>query len=273
MQSNIIEVPEQFRKIRHKVITPLVNEDNVEESFYRFWLENEINSEYAYLPVFWTDYYFRNGFGKNISELQKFLNDLPTNKKYFSIVQYDDGILNDVSHLNLHIFSSGGHGNTTIPLLEYNIKPIQKEKTIWIYFRGNHTHAIRETILSSPLKKYAGNFISDKIVHIDDYMNESSQATFILCPRGYGKTSFRFYEAFAVGSIPVYIYDELTLPYVDEINWNEIAVLIHHSDFDKLERILEKIDTKSMIEKGEIAYEKYFTFDAVNKYIHKKITE
>ena len=269
---NMVDVPEQFRKIRYKRITPLAVEDNVEEHFYRFWQQNNFNSERVYLPVFWTDYYYRNGHAKCIEELQKFLNELPNDKKYFTIIQYDDGICNNISHLDLYVFSSAGCGTKTIPWIEYNISQVPMwEKPTWVHFRGHRTHPMRELILNSSLKNDIRNIISDAIISIDEYLKETGKTTFVLCPRGYGRNSFRFYEAFATGSIPVYIYDELILPYQDEINWEEISILLHYSEFSKLNDILNLADITSMRAKGKIIYEKYLTFDAVTRYIYEKI--
>ena len=57
-----------------------------------------------------------------------------------------------------------------------------------------------------------------------------SRSVFALCPRGYGRTSYRMYEALQLGCIPVYIHDESWLPYADELDWREFAVLVPLAD-------------------------------------------
>ena len=49
-----------------------------------------------------------------------------------------------------------------------------------------------------------------------------SRSVFALCPRGYGRTSYRMYEALQLGCIPVYIHDEPWLPYADELDWRRV---------------------------------------------------
>jgi hypothetical protein len=52
-----------------------------------------------------------------------------------------------------------------------------------------------------------------------------ADSVFALCPRGYGPTSFRLYEAMQMGCVPVYITDQAWLPFKDEILWDQTAVL------------------------------------------------
>src|SRR5690606_4276283 len=61
-----------------------------------------------------------------------------------------------------------------------------------------------------------------------------SRTVFALCPRGYGKTSFRLYESMQMGCVPVYIYDDPWLPYTDILDWSELAVLCHVSELSRL---------------------------------------
>jgi hypothetical protein len=54
-----------------------------------------------------------------VGELQRFIDKLPKEKKYYTIVQYDDGILNDISGLDIIVYSMGCKkpGYYPIPLL------------------------------------------------------------------------------------------------------------------------------------------------------------
>lgn len=171
--------------------------------------------ERLYLPIQWTAIYCNNRFGADkqvIANLQTFLNTLDRSKKYYTIIQYDDGILNDVSHLDLQIFSmGGGRIDYPIPLL---CMPHRQQgspkRDIFASFIGRHTHPIREKVFAIKDPAY---YISDKGVKLPDYVNMLQRSLFTLAPRGYGINSFRLQEAAMSGSIPVYISDTHCIPY------------------------------------------------------------
>ena len=65
---------------------------------------------------------------------------------------------------------------------------------------------------------------------------------FALAPRGYGRSSFRFFEIFKLGTIPIYIWNDLDwLPFKDEIDYNKLCINIHYSQLNDLENILLNI--------------------------------
>ena len=87
------------------------------------------------------------------------------------------------------------------------------------------------------------------------------KSTFALCPRGFGNTSFRLVEAMEFGVIPVYISDIFSLPFPDEINWEEICVLVNPNELNGLrKRLLGISDIKrsKMIQKIKVVYSRYF---------------
>jgi hypothetical protein len=92
------------------------------------------------------------------------------------------------------------------------------------------------------------------------------RSVFALCPRGYGRTSYRMYEAMQLGCIPVYIYDEPWLPYTDELDWRQFAVLVPLDQAPRLHDILSSIpaDQIAAMQRriGEI-YDTYFTLPGV----------
>jgi hypothetical protein len=104
------------------------------------------------------------------------------------------------------------------------------------------------------------------------YLNIMSKSRFTLAPRGYGRTSFRLYEALRLGSIPVYIYDEPWLPYTEEIDWSKMAVLVH---VDELGGIYERLCS---ITEDEVAamlayYKKHshlFSYEGMCEYIVRR---
>jgi len=97
---------------------------------------------------------------------------------------------------------------------------------------------------------------------------------FSLCPRGYGKTSFRINESLNLGAIPVYIYDEPWIPFEDELDFNEYGVLLHQGQLDDLDNILKSYNQEKinkMLEKGEEVYREYYTYEGCYDKIIKKL--
>lgn len=72
----------------------------------------------------------------------------------------------------------------------------------------------------------------------------TARSKFSLAPRGYGRSSFRFWEIYQLGSIPIYAFDDIKwLPYQEKIDYSKIAIVLQIADIDKLEEILDNIDS------------------------------
>jgi hypothetical protein len=73
-----------------------------------------------------------------------------------------------------------------------------------------------------------------------DFVENLLESDYVLCPRGSGNYSFRFYEALCCGRVPVFINTHCVLPYDFEINWRQYCVWIEESDLPRIgEKILE----------------------------------
>jgi hypothetical protein len=70
-----------------------------------------------------------------------------------------------------------------------------------------------------------------------------------------------------LGSIPVYIYhNKPFLPFENEINWKEIAILINSSDIENIDDILKNVSDERyeyMLSKIKQIYPKYFTLNGM----------
>ena len=100
-------------------------------------------------------------------------------------------------------------------------------------------------------------------------------SVFALCPRGYGKTSYRMYEAIQLGIIPVYIYDDEWLPYKDFLNWSDFCVMIQVDILLSLKEILDSISEQKRLEMRANLYmvQKYFTMKAACEYAEARMRE
>jgi len=244
----------------------------IENSFFSYWQNLNkaqlLSAEFdrLYIPIFWTDMYVRYGFKKKHNEIQKFIDkNLRKSKKYFTIVQHDIGIFEKMPN-NVLIFSSGGVGDVPIPLLKGDVNSIVLKKEIKSSFIGSCSGASDITGVRSKMfevLKDKKDFVFFNYGSLDNFFNITSRSIFTLCPRGYGRASFRLYEALALGSIPIYIWDDIEwLPYKDILNWDEFAISININDIKKLPEIIKGHSKKDISEKQKRIkeiYNEYFT--------------
>jgi hypothetical protein len=251
----------------------------IEDYFYSHWCCNEeellkdsrINR--IYIPIFWTGYYSKYGHFKRFKKIQKFIDkSIEPDKKYFTIVQNSDGVKEKLPK-NVLIFGGGGKGDISIPLLKGDIKYTIKQKDIKCSFMGNLSGPSNKTSVRSKmfdiLKNKKGFYFSNG--DIKEFRDITSRSVFTLCPRGYGRTSFRLYEAMALGSIPIYIWDDIEwLPYKDKLRWEESIISINIRDIKNLPEIINA-HTPEMIkqkqEKIKALYNQYFTMEETCKQI------
>lgn len=232
------------------------------------------NTDRELLPVYFNGFYVNNNYGNDLEarkELQSFLYSLDRNKKWFTIIQYDDSILDDVSHLDLLRFEMSKNIGVPIPLLcqPHPYKFIGGKK--WFgSFVGSRTHPIRNNLES--LKGKEGYYISFEFGDIETYCRVLHESMFSLCPRGYGANSFRIAESIQFGSIPVYISNEFILPF--NIDFEEFGVLIKEEDAGIIHEILSNIEPEEVIRKQDRlkeVYEKYYTYEGCFSQIIKHL--
>jgi hypothetical protein len=273
--------------IRTNHTYPPNNHQIFEEFFYDYYINNNIITEREYIPILWTNLYISRNYGNsNMEDVQSYLNSLDRNKKYFTVLQYDDGILQNVDDLDILVFCSGGGGQKVVP--EKNIGyPIplicqprpnidkNKNRDIFCSFIGSNTHPLRNS-MTEKLRNVTGFEIILSKLSYENFIDKMERSVFSLCPRGYGATSFRICESLQQGSIPVYIYDKDWSPWIDELDFNEIGVKIHESQIDNIPEILNSLtdsEIKNLKLNGEKIYKEYFDYENCAKKIINKINK
>jgi hypothetical protein len=279
MAMNILETPFMV-KTNHEY--PPNNKIIFEEYFYNWFIENKPLINKTYLPIFWTNYYISKDYAQqDISEVNIFLDSLDKNKQYFTIVQWDDGIVNPFEYKNIYVFGQGGGGGKSgyigdypIPLIcqpNPNIKI--ENKDIFASFVGAiyGRSSCRESMYNSLKNNH--NYLFQNSVSYDIFSNVMSRSVFSLCPRGYGATSFRICEALQHGSIPVYISDKPWIPFNDMIDFNDYGVFINSKDIDYIDDILKCISKEEIHKKiniGRSIYNEYYTYTGCANKIKNK---
>jgi len=237
-----------------------------------------------FIPVSWTSYYNN---GCNRTKLQNYLEKLNPEDKFFTVCQHDDAPSEKLPPDTL-VFSAGGNSNIgniiPIPLICSSIignEKIQaKEKDIFCSFVGSNTHRIRKKLqIYSNDPKYFfkmdqwKNTIEQSIMQL--FIDVTSRSKFTLCPRGYGKTSFRLYESMQLGSVPVYVSDEHYLPWQRYIDWEDICILIKEEEISKMDIILQNVSDdryEYMLSKISRLYEENFSLDGACRRIIERVT-
>ena len=255
----------------------------LEEYFFDFYQRNvDRFGKRQYIPVFWTNCYVngvQEGWGDKVDfiEMQRELNRLDPNGSYFTVCQHDDAPMH-ILPTNTFVFSAGGNvvGSNTIPipLICGRLAPQKKqEKEYLASFVGSTTHSIRNKMAES-LRDHSDVYVSTKgwdpkvkYDQVEDFVSASTRSKFVLCPRGYGPSSFRLYEAMQLDAVPVYISDRFWLPWQHELNWNEFCVLITEDQIPDIHSILSSIDDDTyemMKRKIQEIYENYFTMEGMS---------
>jgi len=261
----------------------------LEEYFFNFYLKNKdkFPESPQYLPVFWTPIYVQNA----PIPVQSYIDALDQSKDYFTIVQYDEGVLNKLP-ANTKVFaaaSSRGNGKVKIPI-PLIVSPIPSDllegidntKKYLCSFVGRMTHPIRQK-LNKALAKEDGFYFSEpeqwsQTLHpskLNEFFTVTKQSVFSISAEGNAPTAFRLYEIFQLRSIPVYVVSSYHwLPWVDELDWSEFCVLIKEDQIPDLKSILEAIPEETrqkMLDRGAEVYKSHFTLENTCKHILNRL--
>jgi exostosin family protein len=76
----------------------------------------------------------------------------------------------------------------------------------------------------------------------DRYVALLANSRVAICPRGAGASTFRFWEALAMGCVPLLISDGLVLPLEETIDWDGIVLRVAEEDVDALPEIVGALD-------------------------------
>jgi len=277
---NLKDMFEEFRPSpQYPTYPPYHKGLYLEDYFYDWYYKNKINSSRILIPVSWTTCYI----DKKTAGLQDKLNALDKGKRYFTVCQHDDGIKESLPPDTVQFNAGGNSGGIPIPLVCSMMDIIRIGRGIKTYlcsFVGSFTHDIRRQMLESfkncssckiVIKNWSPSVQDDQLA---TFIEAALQSKFLLCPRGYGLNSFRLYESFQLGCVPVIITDKLFLPWEDELNWSDFSVIIDKENVGNIKNILENIDETiydNMLSFGQMIFSDYFTLEGVCNQIVKRI--
>lgn len=253
----------------------------LEDYFYKRFSTELPKVQREYIALSWTTLYVQN----QKDEIQPFLDSLDQNKKYFTVLQHDDAPLNTLPDDTL-CFGAGGNyqGKNVIPIplvcSPLNIEYEENERLLLASFVGSNTHPIRiKMAMHFANRDNCGMYLKDwsPSVQSNDFnmfIDVALRSKYFLCPRGYGLNSFRLYECLQLGCVPVVITDKFYLPWMDELNWSDFAVLIPECDigmaYNRLASIPQNMYER-LKETGKRVYKDYFSMDGVYNNIVKRL--
>lgn len=244
---------------------PFKNGLYLEEYFLRFIKQNNPTTKRKYIPALWTNFQIEGWFSDKRNEMQQTLDNWisnnPSPNGYFTIAQYDDGPKLQLPE-NTIVFGACS-GDIPIPLIYQDLNnslislPNKSfnNKQILCSFVGNITSNNIYPNVREIMFNILSNHPSFKMINSGGWtpsVNRNLQQIFIettinskfaLAPRGYGRSSFRFFECFQLGTIPIYIWnDNNWLPFQDTINYDKLCIVLHINDIHNLENKLKSIN-------------------------------
>jgi uncharacterized protein YozE (UPF0346 family) len=293
MPLRILELGKQFRPATSQIYPPFKNGRYMEEYFYEYVMAHKdtVETDMVYIPIFWTNLQNHPAFSKQKQNYDILLSRAflfyPQDTKYFTIVQHDDGPQLKLSK-NTTIFGACT-GNIPLPLIYEDVtnqllnRSKKQEKELFASFVGTLTHNVRERIVNTVqdtkdiklvTKPHSDWTSSVSTSAADLFVDLTLNSRFCLAPRGYGRSSFRFFEAMLLDCVPVYFWDDLEwLPYKDILDYSKFSVSIQEKDIDHFYDILKSISNEkylSMVEELK-RVRHYFTLEGMSDYIIKKI--
>lgn len=265
----------------HTPYPPYHRGPNLEEYFHDFAKGRAFRR--TYIPVFWTNCYFAG----QSAIVQPALFGLSPSQPYFVVCHLDFAPL-EILPPDTLVFAAGGlyegPNCVPIPLVCSRLRdPIEAEpKDVLCSFVGSLTHRVRSKLWDTYRDDPAFQFVVAEKWKLDvtqerleTFVGLSARSRFVLCPRGFGKSSFRLYEAMQLGSVPVYVSDAHYLPWTDEIDWSEICVLVSEDEIPHLKERLLSIDEgryQRMLENIRRLYDAYFDLEGVCRNIEKRVS-
>ncbi len=286
----MLNVPKSLR--RPRLAYPPHNQSVGIEQFCHEYLKVwafTIKTERVYLPIYWTNNYSHEtrrlshpGFHA-LDGVQRFVDSLNPNIPYATVVQCANGIYEQLPP-NVLVFAAGGTGDIPIPLITNSHPAERLDRDLTACFVGT-VNCDAGGPGSQIRQAMASTFSSDSRFYLKDqgfgsdrkgaeFRRALCRSLYGLAPRGYGLTSFRLYEAMQLGSVPVYIYSEPWLPYQDELDWQDFAVLCPASGIGALPERLLSIggrQHRKFTRKIKQIWNRYFTLVGMARYIARKL--
>jgi hypothetical protein len=278
-----VPIGKKLKPIDQPFKYPKHNRDfGVEQDFDQFIIhhqelhtDNPNDADWHYLPVYWTRWHLNHDYGKTgLAELQAEIGKaIIDDGKTFTICQYDDGPLANIGRTVQFLASRRTDSGIDIPLLSApHRRPLfMPRKLVNAAFIGRlDTHVIRQD-MADVLRTRKDVFIHEGNKGSRFFVRETLKARIALAPRGYGGSSFRFFEAMELGVVPFLIGDIDTRPFKRFINWDELS--LYTSKMSEINRLLDLYDVDHLEKMGQQCGKVFREHLTYQKWCHYVIEE
>ena len=232
---------------------------------------------------------------KNVEEIQLYLNKIHEeygNNKIiifilcdyeFEIKSYENQIIVRSSANNTML----KHNEVVLPFLWSPVfkpfEPLNKSEKPIVGFcgwRSKYRYEILRKIRGD--ERIQDNFIlRDKFTGgdrlnkkvITDFEENMKNSHFIVCQRGTGNFSMRFYETLAAGRIPIVVDTHMQLPLHGIVSYDDVIVMENNVE-KVIERLLwlwNNVDIVEMQQKCSQFYDKYLHYAEYSRYLHEEL--
>lgn len=263
MKIYILPIEKTYQPKNALFCYPSHNRDyGVEQDFLEFLLrqshlitDSPQRADWHYLPVFWTRWHLNHNYGQEGKlGLQEAVDRyLLKKEKTFTICQYDDGPLVDLGATTVFLASRKPLQGLDIPLLcSPHRKPFFRPNKFYLAsFLGRlSTHSLRQR-MAEVVRGRPDFFLLDADHGPKVFVRKTLESFVALCPRGYGGSSFRFFEAMQLGVVPFLISDVDTRPFKLNLPWEDISLFAESPD--DIPRILATHSRENLVLMGQRA--------------------
>jgi hypothetical protein len=230
------------------------------EDFWQDLRQLDVSEFGGFVPLFvpWNKLFVSHKLPAYLSLINYLFRQIDPRFLYVTVTQNPAGIESKQASdaalpPNIFVLSQGGQGHVPLLLWLIELFPFMQTPTVAerdAFFIGRvHGKAVRYTMQRTIAhSRFNISFSNGPHRTFPQWVSLFSTSKFVLCPRGYGRNSFRLTEALQLGLVPVYVWDDLVwLPYYDSLNWSSFAVVAHIDDINEALRQLAETPMSTVI--------------------------
>ncbi|VXC31667.1 Exostosin family protein [Flavobacterium sp. 9AF] len=103
---------------------------------------------------------------------------------------------------------------------------------------------IKTNFIFRSLYRGGAKSVEDRLKTTLEYYNNINESDYVLCIRGAGNFSVRFYETLMMGKIPIFVNTDCLLPFNNKINWKKHVVWLEWKDRKNIAKIVSGFHSK-----------------------------
>jgi hypothetical protein len=209
------------------------NDYGLEQDFLNYLLQNKQfltekvdEADFHYLPVFWWRWLCNHRWSYCREFYDKVNKAILDEAKTFTVVHVSQRQFTvQIGKKIIFLTSRSGDDVLDLPLIckAHQLPQKMPEHKYLVSFVGRlDTHPIREEMVRS-LEKISNFYFYLGNNGTDFYVEKILESLITLCPRGWGGSSYRFYETMQLGRVPILLGDYDTRPFKKYIQWDKCS--------------------------------------------------